>query len=296
MSWQVLVLGNATIVALTTLLLRQIAKHKYAADKSLIVNAWTHTFQYLSVLAYLPLIGGVDASVVSRYWPWLLGGGLAFALTNVYYYKVFSYLDAGFGGLLSTLNVPFTLLLAAAILHESLRISQLFGALVLLGAIIYTLLLAKRHAKHHTVRRPWAYGLLFAVLSASFYSLALVNEKFMLGKMTIGSYLCFGLGAQMLASQTIAIKSYRRQIKLFSRTNILLMVAVIGVSRGFSAYMSVSSQVKSNNLAEIVVGFSFRLILIVLLSAWLLKERQKLRQKLIAAAIAIIGLSILFWR
>lgn len=294
MSWQALILGNSILVAVSILAIRAIAREKYAARSGLIVSASQTLVQYVAILLLLPFIGVINFAGFSQYWPWFLGGGLAFAFGHFFTYKLLSYLDAGLSSLLSTLYVPFTLLFAALVLHEKLNIAQAAGGIVLLIGVAYGLLIA-RDSRHHTVKRPWLWGLLFALLASVFFAAALVNEKYLLGHMSIATYIALGWACQVIASYAIVYKNFR-QIKIFRRTNILYLTLIAGVARALSGFMFVSSQVKSNNIALVAVSSNFRLIIIILLGAWLLRERRKLPQKLFAAAISIIGLAIIFWR
>lgn len=294
MNWQTLILGNSVLIAISILAVRAIAREKYAAQSGLVISAAQTAVQYVSILLFLPFIGSINFSGFSQYWLWFLGGGLAFAFGHFFTYKLLSYLDAGLSSVLSTLYVPFTLLFAALVLHEELNIAQAAGGFVLLLAVCYGLLIA-RDSKHHTVKRPWLWGLIFAVLASVALAVALVNEKYLLGHMSIATYIAFGWAGQVVTSQAIAFRN-RSQLKIFRRSKILYLTLTAGTTRALSGLMFISSQVKSNNVALVAISSNFRLIIIILLGAWLLKERQKLPQKLLAAGISVIGLAIIFWK
>jgi len=58
----------------------------------------------------------------------------------------------------------------------------------------------------------------------------------------------------------------------------------------------VLAEIRSDNVALVAVIANFKIIIVVLLSAWLLKERQKIRQKTAGAIAALAGLTVMFWR
>ncbi len=294
MSWQFFILANSLLVAISVLAVRAMAREKYAAGASQIISAAQSVCQYGFVLLLLPLLGPINFASLSGYWPWFLLGGVAFGLNHIFTYKLLSYLDAGLSSILNMLSIPFTLLLAALVLHEELSPVQAIGGFILLIAVIYGLLIS-RQVKHRASKNPWAWGLLFAVLGSLAYAIALVNEKHLLGEMNASTYIIFGWAGQVVASIALAANDFKH-LKLLQRPRILYLTAASGISRSLSGVMFVKSQIKANNLAVVAVSSNFRLILVILLGAWWLRERDRLKQKLLAAGLSIIGLSIIFWK
>ncbi|HEX5448022.1 MAG TPA: DMT family transporter [Candidatus Saccharimonadales bacterium] len=294
MDWRQLIIGNSILVTAQAVAMRAMAREKYAFHSSFVISSAKSIVQYLSVLSLIPMIGTVDTSTLGKYWLWFLGGGVAFALSHIFTYKLLSYLDAGISGLLSISNIIFAIIFAALILHEDLSARQAVGGLILFLVICYTTLIA-RDAKHHTGRRAWAWGLAFALLAGFCYGLAIVNEKFLLGRMGVSTYLVFGLGCQMLISTLIAFKGLKKQIKVFRHTNILYLTILSGLVVALSGYMFNLAEIRSDNVALVTLSSNFRLILIVLAGALILKERRKLPQKLLAAVVAMAALSIIFY-
>jgi len=296
MNWQTLILLHALIGPFSILAMRAVAKQRSAAHWPFTVNAGMFSFAYLTGLALLPFMSPVNFSSLTQYWPWFIGGGICFALTNAFWYKVLAHLDAGISGILSTLGVLFTIVLAALVLHEDLSVSQAVGGFLLLAAICYILTVAKQPGAHRLHSKSWLLGLTFSIIGGVFFAIALVNEKFLLGKMPTSSYFLFGWGGQALMAYVTALIFERRHFGLLLRPKIGPLVAVGGITRGIAGYFFIMSQIKSNNVALVTVVANIKLILIVLFGAWLLNERQKLTEKLTAAFLALAGLSIIFWK
>jgi transporter family protein len=293
MSWQILILLNALFVGVSTIVMRVLARDKRNAGASFIINAGQFISLWLVGLLLLPLLGHVNADTLSEFFWRLAGGGLAFALTYTCTYKSLTYLDAAVGSIFNTLNALFTVGLAAVTLHEDLNLRQLLGAIILTAAIIYTTLALQAH-KNKTSRRDLLYGLSYAVLGGLIYAVAIVNEKSLLHQMSTASYVLFGWGWQMLAAILVALLLQRRKLYvLFSRRTAVLVI-LSGALRGIGGAAFVLAQVRSNNVALITVISNFKLVIVVVLSAWLLKERQKIQQKAIGALAAIAGLCVMF--
>ncbi len=295
MNWQTLVLANAFFIALSMIIMRFIGRNKSYAGASFIINAGSFIFLWLSGLALLPLLGSIDNHVLLNYIWRFVGGGILFALTNVATYKSLTYVDAATGTIFNTLNALFSVGMAALTLHEDLSVWQAGGAVILLAAIIYSTLALK--AKNTKVsRRNLLYGLGFALIAGLLYGAAITNEKWLLEHMDSASYIVYGWGWQMLASVAAAILLQPRQLKLLKEAGLLRWLVALGIVKGVGGAAFVLSEIRSNNVALVTVIANFKIIIVVLLGAWLLKERQKLWQKTAGALTALIGLTVMFWR
>jgi uncharacterized membrane protein len=138
-------------------------------------------------------------------------------------------------------------------------------------------------------------GLIYALLAGVSYAIGIVNEKSLLGHMTVGSYVVFGIGAQLLMALITVIIIQPKQLHLLLKPRIFGWSALNGVFRGVGGVCFILSEVKSNNVALVSVISNFKLIIVILLSWWLLKERQYLARKFTSATASIIGLTMMFW-
>jgi len=88
----------------------------------------------------------------------------------------------------------------------------------------------------------------------------------------------------------------RKKFKLLFKPAVFKITFLGGITRGLSGALFILALVKSNNVALMTVITNLKLIIIVLLGAWLLSEKQKLTEKLTAAFLALAGLSIILWK
>lgn len=285
---------HTLFAAISFLLLRSLARNKQAARASFAVNAILFCALYGTGLVLITFIGNVDTSVHARYLLQFVAGGLGFAIFNICTYKSLTYLDAATTGMLGTFKVLFTILLAGAFLHETLTRIQLLGAAVLLCAIIYILRIAK-HASAKAVSSNWLPGLLFAVIGSFIFALANINEKYLLGQMNVATYLFFGWGWQWIISLGLGLTQYKYARAVLTKANINTII-LAGITLACSGFWFIESAVRNDNIALTTTIGNFRLILVALLAAIFLNERQKLGQKLVAILIASLGLVLIFWK
>jgi drug/metabolite transporter (DMT)-like permease len=294
MNWQSLILAQAILAALATITTRLLARNKNTRDAGLAITAGWFIFLYLCGLLMLPFFGDVHYRSLTEFWWRLLGGGAAFALTNAFTYYSFVYLEAAIGTILGTISALFTVILAALTIHEDLTVRQVVGAVLLIAAIIYTIS-ATRHKPTRAVQRNLISGLFFVFLAAIFFAIAAVNEKYLLGHLTVGDYLLYGWFGQMAMAVMLAALIQPDSFKLFKDRAVLGWTLSLGGIRAVSGLCFLLAMIRSNNVALITVISNLKLIIVVLLGIWILKERNRIRQKIAGAAFAILALAFMFW-
>lgn len=275
--------------------MRAIARRKKAANASFMIGAAQSSLIFAGTIPLLPLLGSVDFGDFKEYSWWFIGGGLAAALGNACIYKLFSYLDAGISSILSTTWVFFAIVFAALILDERLNSQQALGAAVLLGSIVYGTWIARHREIKKKNAQAWLLGLFFATLAGVLVGGGIVNEKYLLDNVNVSTFLFFAFAAQVCFSIFIAFLVQRKKVGILFDRAILKLNFYNAATRVASGLFIVLALVKSNNVALTTVSSNFRIILVVLLGAILLKEHQRLPQKLTAALVASVGLVIIFW-
>ncbi len=296
MNWQILILGQAFLVALSMIVTRLLAKQNKTRSASLVVTAGWLAVLYVFGLGFLPWLEPIDcANFIEYFWRFALGG-LAFGLAGIFTYKMLVHLDAAVGSILTTLNTLFTVVGAALLLNEDLNTVQLIGGVLLVLSVVYGLLASHHlHTKKVRFHRSALVGGAYALATALSFSVAVLNEKSLLGHVSTGDYVLFGWGWQVVVGLAIALAFQRKSFKLLMNSRILFWVVILGILRAFSGLFYMLAQVKSDNVALVTVVSNYRLIIVVVLGYWLLHERQKLRQRIIASVAATLSLTLLFW-
>lgn len=294
MHWQVLILLQSLLVAVSTIIIRILARDKKTAKASFVINAGLYLALYISILLLVPWLGHVNIHYAIKYWWRYLFGGLFFALTNVFTYKTLVYFDAAIASIVGTVNAMFTIIGAALVLNENLSKMQIVGSLILLGAISYGIL-ATHSISQRLDRRRALLGVMYALLAGISFAIAAVNEKSLLSHMTIGTYGILGIGGQFLMSILTALIIQPRKIHILFSKRVFGWSMLGGVLRGVGGVCFMLAEVKSNNVALVSVISNFKLIIVVLLGWWLLNEREYLARKFYSAMLAISGLIVMFW-
>lgn len=290
-----LVIFNAVLIGCSMVIMRVIARDKRNADAAFAVNALQFVALWVTGLVLAPSLGHVHVYVLSKFLWRFIGGGLAFALTSVATYKSLTYVDAAVGTIIYALNAVTTTGLAVFTLHEGLSALQVFGGVILVAAITYSLLAVHARGNRRSLHNL-LYGLGYALIAAVFYAIAIVNEKWLLGQMSAATYVVFGWGWQMLAAVVVGVLLQPKRFKQIWRPQSLGWIASMGMLRGVAGAAFVLAEVRSNNVSLVSVIANFRLIIVMILGAWLLKERDRLRQKAVGALASLAGLTMLMWK
>ncbi|MGH7156658.1 MAG: EamA family transporter [Candidatus Saccharimonadales bacterium] len=298
MSWQSLIILQTVLVAFGMLSLRAVARVPAMAKASFAINATWYVVLYVISLTLLPWLGHVDSHVLNHYLWRFVGGGLAFAATNIMTYKTLVYFDAALATIVGTINTLFTIIGATIVLNEDLTSLQVLGAAVLLASIIYGVLATRlpQQKRSKLNQRATLLGSLYALGAGLFFAIAIINEKSLLGSMSAASYAVFGWGGQMLMSVLVAVIVQPKAFRLLRNLRITGWISLTGIFRGIGGACFVLAEVHSNNVALVSVISNFRIIIVVLLGWWLLKERQRIAQKLVASTGAILALTLMFWQ
>lgn len=296
MGWEALILLHALCSALGTIQARGIARNKYARKAALYVNAITFGSLYIVGLLLLPLIGGVHFETAFSDPVPLLASALFFNIGLYYLYRALVYLESATVAVLATLSVVFSLIFARIIFHEQLTTTQIIGTTVLLPCIGYVLLLARKRQKFVDFKDlSWVRGAVYVVISSLALALGHVMEKDLVFSIGIGNYVAFGWFLQA----TLAILAFvilgNKSKKLLMDRYVLQSSAMIGLLRVGAALFFLYALRESNNLSLVMVVSNFRIIVVAVLAGWLLKERRFYYRKLVAAALSLVGLSIIFW-
>lgn len=295
MNWQILISLQTVLVGSSLVAQRVLARDKSTASAGFVVIAGTFVALYASMLAVALYTGGIDGNVFARYWWRFLGGGLAFTLTNVSTYKTLAYFDVAVANIAGTLNALFAVISASLVLGEDLSAQQLLGGVVLLAAITYGVLAAHTNSKE-MVPRATKLGLLYALLAGLSFAVAAVNEKSLLGDMSTPTYMVFGVGWQCIVAIVLAMSLQPNKLPLLLKSRVAGWSLLSGALRGLGGACFILAEVRSNNVGLISVIANFRIVVGIVLGAWLLKEHQCLKQKLSATVVSFAGMGLMFWK
>ncbi|HSX36037.1 MAG TPA: DMT family transporter [Patescibacteria group bacterium] len=256
------------------------------------VNAIVIGIMYFAGLAWAAVHRGVSVAELLQWLPWLLGGSLAFAMTNAISFKVFQYVDAAIASLLSTFNIIAAIILSTIFIGEGLTLRNALGAAIILGA---AWLVLSAHVGRQE-RRAWTIGLALSLLAAVFFGIAITNEKFLLNHMGLSSYLVWGWGVQVIVAFVCSFVFMPRGYRDIAKVRPYGLLGMAGALRAISGLTFVLALVRLNNLAIVSALSGLKVILAAAFGLVFLHEGQFAVRKISASLAAAAGVAIMFWK
>lgn len=296
MGWEILILSHALFSALGTLQARGIARLKHARQAALFVNAITFASLFMAGLLLLPFIGGVDFNIAKSQWAYLVASAVFFNFGLFYLYRALVYLESATAAVLATSSALFTMLFARIVFQEELSSTQLIGTAVLVPCIAYVLALARSRQKFVDFKDlPWLKGAMYVMVSSLSMALGHIMEKVLLREIGIGNFVAFGWLLQATFGISLFLLFGNKSKKIIKDKFIIRSAMSVGVLRVAAALLFLYALKASDNLSIVMVVSNFRIIIVAVLAGWLLGEKRYYYKKLAAAALSLVGLSIIFW-
>jgi drug/metabolite transporter (DMT)-like permease len=295
-SWQVFILLHALFSALQVLQFRAIARDKKARHAGLAVNAISFSTLYVCGLVVLPIIGGVAVAEFLDIWLLFVTSASLFVFSLYLMYKAFTHLESATASVLGTSSALFTVIIAGVFYGERLSPTQLFGIAIVVPAIYYVLLLARRsHRLIDLKDTNWLHGFWYMIAGSFCLSLAHIFEKDILQQASVGTYIAFGWLLQVAAAWALYLLFGRHAHHVFKQEKTVRSSMQLGAMRAATGFFFILALKISNNVSLVTVVANFRIILVALLAGWFLQERRYYYRKIAAAAVSVVGLSIIFW-
>ena len=283
MSWQLLILISVVLYSISVLLQRVILKENESRP-----IAYSIFFQLLvgiviGIVGFLFADMSLPSNLGSLFWNLLLMTFL-YGFSNVFIFKSLKQTEASKFTIVFASRAFFTVLASALLLKEFLTGTQFVGALLIFSGVV---LVNLKSSKFFLDK-----GSLLALFGAITFGIANTNDRYLLKSFNIYPYITLAFIAPFFLMSAVYPKELKH-IKLFLDKKILKKALLLSVVYAFSAAAffaalqasSSSSLVASVNITSVIV--------IVMLSAIFLKERDNLPKKIVGAILSFIGLLLL---
>lgn len=282
MSWQIFVGISVVFSAFTSILIRIIQK-----DKKINPIIFSILFQFMT--SFIVLIFGLfKKQIIFPPIQSLLLNlflmALFYGFANIFIFKALRLIEVSKFTIIFTNRIFFTVLASSILLREGLKTSQLFGLLLIIGAIIIVNL--------RSTRIKFQKGDLFAILATILFGFALTNDKFLLKSFNIYTYAFINFMFPSILCGAIYFSQFKNlkylfQPRIFMKILVLCIVVAVSVLTMFLAFQigSNSSQIVSLSLTNVIVA--------VLLSIILLGEKENIIKKIIATILSFVGVFLL---
>ena len=200
---------------------------------------------------------------------------------NVFLFQALKTIEASAFTVIFSSRALFTILASGFFIHEFLSPKGWIGAILILSGV----LLVSLTSKGFSLGKAW----IFALLAAASFGFANTNDRFLLKSFSLYPYIfsAFVFPAVLVLSFNLG---KIKKMKVFLEAKILvkmilLCIAYASASVTFFSALQIapsSSQVVTINLVSVVIT--------VILSIIILKERKNIGQKFIGAILSFIGL------
>jgi drug/metabolite transporter (DMT)-like permease len=282
MSWELLILISVLVYSVSVLMQRSLIKSDssnpgfFAVLFQLICGLLIGIFGLITNKLEMPNFSPLIIP--------LLVMVFLYALGNVFLFQGLKQIEAARFTIVFSSRALVTVFASSLLFRESMSYVQFLGVLlVLAGVVIVNLKAAKLTITKK--ERP-------AILAAIFYGLANVNDRYLVQNMELYSFVSLAFLLPAIAT-FIFDKSAHTDIKSSLKNQPLGPMIALGLvySLGAVSFFNalqiapITSQAVTANLASVVV--------IVILSAIFLKERDNMARKILAALITFVGLVLI---
>lgn len=196
---------------------------------------------------------------------------------------------AVFMGLLNTISV---LLVAVIFRGESLSYKQTAGALLLFLAVVFVGLTVKSRSKRND-KKKIIVGLLISTLAALLFGPAILNEKYLINRFGLETYLLYGWGLQAISAFILAA-FLRKPRKSKLSLKMYLDVWIYGALLGISGMFFVLTLRNSGSASLSAISGTSKIIITVVGAYIILAERKHLVVKSSGVILSGAGLYLLF--
>lgn len=218
--------------------------------------------------------------------------GVLYACAHILIFMSLKRIDAAYFSILFTFRSFVAIIASSILLSEGLNKRQLLGFVILLAGILIAYL-----KPVHILKKTILTGSLIAIAGATFYGLGATNDKFLLNHSNLWGALAAGyvftpliLGVAVLV-QKIQLGSSQKAID-FNKIDKLMfsLTCVLYLSSAITFFLALSL---INNASRMAAVNSFSVVMAVIFSILLLREREDVLKKVVGSLVAFVGLVLL---
>lgn len=282
MEWMALILISVVLTSFQQIMQRVLLRE----DNSDPV-AYSVVFQILTglfIAVFALLTGNLTApqSFDNLTWNFILLV-LLYGVGNIFLFMGLKGIEASLFTILFSTRGIFSVLASSILLSEMLSAKQWIGTAIIIFAIVVVNIksLSKREVNK---------GVGYSLLAGLFFGLANTNDRYILSSFEIYPYLVI---AFILPALVVLLFQWRKldEIKkLISNSVLLKKMLLMVLVTTFSAITFFTSLQIAPNSSQVVIINLTSVVITVLLSAFILKEKGNLLMKVIGALLTFVGL------
>lgn len=281
MNWFLLILASVFTISFSNILQKVALKD----DKSDVL-AYSFVFQFLSGLTVLviTLFTGFQMPPVADYPVHFIVMGLLYAGATYFFFKALQLIDLSQLVIFHSTRAFWTMIAAAVFLGERINLIQILGAVIVFSAIF---LVSFKKGRFKLNKGSW-----YALIAGICIGLALVLDSYLLKFSEQFSYTVVAFFIPAFFLLLINARNLA-QIRKVSTSPVIFKILGPALLFGISVLLIYGSLSSGGNASQVMpIGLSST-VLIVILSAVFLREREELWKKLFAGILVIIGVFLL---
>lgn len=280
MSWQLLV-AISVITFSVSVILRRILLYKDKSDPI----AYAIVFQGLVgvITGIYAVAHGFDMPDFSKYWFAIAVTCVLYALGNVFFAKAIQLVEASAFSVLFASSAIWTILVGSWILGDSLTLVHVVGISLVLMSIV--ILNVKKGSLKLNI------GVVLSLITSLLFGLAVVGWTYVARHADVPTWTSISFLVPALMILAIKPKAVKK-MKPFLDKQILRTLLILGFIYGISALTSLFAY-RDGNVNLVAALQQVSIVLTTVLGIFLLKERNDLARKIIAATTCLLGVLLI---
>lgn len=260
----------------------------YVAEKKLALKNY-HPATLVFLIALVSTIIGLPLLLYQfkvptnpGYWLLTLVSVATYGIGNMYSFKAYKSMDASAVGLINRFNIVLTAIIGIVFLGEAYLTKSYLGLILIFAGSLATV--------YEKGKFTWNRGVVYSLIMALGYALSAVFDKVLLGQFSPFTYVVVN---NFLVALTFSFygKAKSEAVELIKRQPILVLLAGFLAPVSWVGFLYV---LQTGSVSKVFPIFdSSALVSTVILGIILLKETDRLYQKIIGGIAVILGVFIL---
>lgn len=283
MTWLILVIISAISSSISRILQKVLLKEKdsepfaFAFVFQLLLAFLFFLYSLFTKSLIIPNLSGVFFNLILM--------ALFYSLGNIFIYKAFKLTEASEASIIFASSTLWTVISAVIFLGDKLSNNNILGILLVILGII-----AVNYSRSKWLMNK---GHLYALLGAIMFGIAFTNDAFIINKFTsISSYMLLSFA---LCSITILVfrPNLTKGISYFIKKDIIGKLLICGIFYSAMIFTIFEAYKRGGQVSIISPIQQSALILTVITSYFILKEKDRMANKIIGTILTFIGVLLL---
>lgn len=284
MTWQTLIVLQILVSSVMTIFTRRLT----LTSKKLFFGVAVASYITVAIAgwAYSLIAGGIPLIPPHEAWPYIIAQGVFIPAAWLVQYRLIGSIGAGNAMIITTLNMLGTALLGVLLLRETVTLQLMIGAIFVFSGVLLVLRLKPDIV--HSDTMPFMSKLGLTLLGAVMFAAGMYAEKVAITMSGVWEYTAFGWSMQAIGAVALYLmfgqKEAAHVTKRFVRKGVILGL-LTSMAGGLYVYA-----LSIGTLSQTIIATSGKIVVVMLLAAFFLNERNALGVKFVAFMLTASGI------